>query len=115
MLTRIRSVDGSKRYHVATETGWPSARRLVITAGLGLASSARTSSGRGGVATRVLQDSVGAPAPGVDPYPRRRRFTTCTSGGTSGGEDDLDVLTPGCRPGYGPGCRPRRWVPVRSV
>jgi hypothetical protein len=46
MLTRIRSP--SKTYHVATDTGCPSGRRAVITAGLGRSSSSTTSDGMGG-------------------------------------------------------------------
>src|SRR6476661_10035434 len=46
MFSRTRS-SSSRRYHVATDTGWPSERRVATTAGFGLASRARTSSGKG--------------------------------------------------------------------
>src|SRR5215208_4821966 len=42
MLTRIRSP--SRRYHVATDTGWPSGRTVLITAGLAAPRKARISS-----------------------------------------------------------------------
>jgi hypothetical protein len=39
------------RYQVATETGWPSGRTVVITAGLGLASIALACGDKGGLGT----------------------------------------------------------------
>src|ERR1700689_971244 len=49
MLTSTR--PSSQRYQVAVDTGWPSRRSVVMTAGLGLRSMATAASGRGGFDT----------------------------------------------------------------
>src|SRR5690606_16581121 len=43
--------SSSRRYQVATVTGWPSGWTVAMTAGLGRAKSSRTSGGRGGWGT----------------------------------------------------------------
>src|SRR4051794_7261740 len=73
MLTSTR--PSSHRYHVAVDTGCPSDRSVVITAGLGLPSMAMASSGSGGFDMVVLlrtgaRRRAGAP----DRYPRCHPF-----------------------------------------
>src|SRR4051794_20787262 len=56
MFTSSRSP--SSRYQVATETGWPSSRTVVMTAGFGCASRSRTLSGKGSLGTVAPRMSV---------------------------------------------------------
>ena len=55
MFTSTR--PSSHRYQVAADTGWPSRRRVVMTAGFGLRSMATAASGSGGFDMRASKVS----------------------------------------------------------
>ena len=56
MFTSTR--PSSHRYQVAADTGWPSRRKVVMTAGFGLRSIATAASGSGGFDMRTSKNEL---------------------------------------------------------
>ena len=88
MFTSTR--PSSQRYQVAVDTGWPSRRRVVMTAGLGLRSMATAASGSGGFDMRASKLSCvdayswhrapfGLPYASACPRPARKRYPEASS------------------------------------